>query len=452
MHLLSKQTCSQDRQNVNRWTHPKENDSPSLRFSLQNIMKVPVGTESASSDGHIEWEATPPPELSDSAARASKRGYPTSLSPDTIEDDIDNTESARKRVRFPGAVGIGEKSLVTNGYKGDLADKIPGKQSSCLLPSKNLGSVTPEMLKRSHVPDSSMRSSGDSYGEAATEGSAGLIATSVSNDDRDGHNHGSGNRDGSHPMKPRRSLRSARATTIPAAPPSQAVLEEYNILHVEYQTPDVDETFNTELQDPLLAASYPGLPNLYAKAGPGNMLLSSWPQIIPDLPEALVYSSLIFVFYVLNLLHGHYINPARINHMLLQAVMPIYFREKFRRCLWLAGNSSSDRRGCNHFFYQVVQTPWSPQFFMILLLLIQLAEKTAAKNLRIAGVASPAAKPGTPRQSSSSAGFQTVLGYDDTISLTIAHPDRYIDLIHKYPLIIILDDSNYNYLWGSLIE
>ncbi|KAJ7245960.1 hypothetical protein C8J57DRAFT_1724991 [Mycena rebaudengoi] len=79
-------------------------------------------------------------------------------------------------------------------------------------------------------------------------------------------------------------------------------------------------------------------------------------------------------------------------------------------------------------------------------------EKTAAKNLRIAGVASPAAKPGTPRQSSSSAGFQTVLGYDDTISLTIAHPDRYIDLIHKYPLIIILDDSNYNYLWGSLIE
>jgi hypothetical protein len=23
MHLLSKQTCSQDRQNVNRWTHPK---------------------------------------------------------------------------------------------------------------------------------------------------------------------------------------------------------------------------------------------------------------------------------------------------------------------------------------------------------------------------------------------------------------------------------------------
>jgi hypothetical protein len=79
-----------------------------------------------------------------------------------------------------------------------------------------------------------MRSSGDSYGEAATEGSAGLIATSVSNDDRDGHNHGSGNRDGSHPMKPRRSLRSARATTIPAAPPSQAVLEEYNILHVEY--------------------------------------------------------------------------------------------------------------------------------------------------------------------------------------------------------------------------
>jgi hypothetical protein len=42
----------------------------------------------------IEWEATPPPELSDSAARASKRGYPTSLSPDTIEDDIDNTEYA----------------------------------------------------------------------------------------------------------------------------------------------------------------------------------------------------------------------------------------------------------------------------------------------------------------------------------------------------------------------
>jgi hypothetical protein len=28
--------------------------------------------------------------------------------------------------------------------------------------------------------------------------------------------------------------------------------------------------------------------------------------------------------------HGHYINPARINPMLLQAVMPIYFREKFR--------------------------------------------------------------------------------------------------------------------------
>ncbi|KAJ7219654.1 hypothetical protein C8J57DRAFT_1394180, partial [Mycena rebaudengoi] len=311
--------------------------------------KVPVGTESASSvSSHIEWEATPPPELSDSAARASKRGYPTSSSPDTIEDDIDNTESARKRVRFPGAVGIGEKSLVTNGYKGDLTDKIPGKQSPSVimspsgaslvfgpapssqrtldirhtkseesklapfpglqsderplshmkdayfhefllfLQSKNLGSVTPEMLKRSHVPDSSMHSSGDSYGEAATEGSAGLIATSVSNDDRDGHNHGSGNRDGSHPMKPRRSLRSARATTIPTAPPSQAVLEEYNILHVD-KLPDVDETFNTELQDPLLAASYPGLPNLYAVPRPdrGNMLLSSWPQIIPDLPEAL---------------------------------------------------------------------------------------------------------------------------------------------------------------------
>ncbi|KAJ7243482.1 hypothetical protein C8J57DRAFT_1366018 [Mycena rebaudengoi] len=281
-------------------------------------MKVPVGTESASSDGHIEWEATPPPELSDSAARASKRGYPTSLSPDTIEDDIDNAESARKRVRFPGAVGIGEKSLVTNGYKGDLADKIPGKQSPSVimspsaesklapvpglqsderplshvkdayfhefllfLQSKNLGSVTPEMLKRSHVPDSSMRSSGDSYGEAATEGSAGLIATSVSNDDRDGHNHGSGNRDGSHPMKPRRSLRSARATTIPAAPPSQAVLEEYNILHVEYQTPDVDETFNTELQDPLLAASYPGLPNLYAVPRPDRVIcfLAAGPRL-----------------------------------------------------------------------------------------------------------------------------------------------------------------------------
>ncbi|KAJ7245797.1 hypothetical protein C8J57DRAFT_1361733 [Mycena rebaudengoi] len=304
-------------------------------------MKVPVGTESTSSDGHIEWEATPPPELSDSAARASKCGYPTSLSPDTIEDDIDNTESARKRVRFPGAVGIGEKSLVTNGYKGDLADKIPGKQSPSVimspsgaslvfgpapssqrtldirrtksaesklapvpglqsderplshvkdayfhefllfLQSKNLGSVTPEMLKRSHVPDSSMRSSGDSYGEAATEGSAGLIATSVSNDDRDGHNHGSGNRDGSHPMKPRRSLRSARATTIPAAPPSQAVLEEYNILHVEYQTPDVDETFNTELQDPLLAASYPGLPNLYAVPRPDRVIcfLAAGPRL-----------------------------------------------------------------------------------------------------------------------------------------------------------------------------
>ncbi|KAJ7209939.1 hypothetical protein C8J57DRAFT_1401360 [Mycena rebaudengoi] len=263
-------------------------------------------TESASSDGHIEWEATPPPELSDSAAH-----------------DIDNTESARKRVRFPDAVGIGEKSLVTNGYKGDLTDKIPGKQSPSVimspsgashvfgpapssqrtldirhtksaesrlapvpglqsderplshmkdayfhefllfLQSKNLGSVTPAVLKRSHVPDSSMCSSGDSYGEAATEGSAGLIATSVSNDDRDGHNRGSGNRDGSHPTKPRRSLRSTRATTIPAAPPSQAVLEEYNILHVD-KLPDVDETFNTKLQDPLLAASYPDLPNLYA--------------------------------------------------------------------------------------------------------------------------------------------------------------------------------------------
>jgi hypothetical protein len=55
------------------------------------------------------------------------------------------------------------------------------------LQSKNLSSVTPEMLKRSHVPDSSMRSSGDSSGEVATKGSAGLIATSVSNDDRDGH-------------------------------------------------------------------------------------------------------------------------------------------------------------------------------------------------------------------------------------------------------------------------
>jgi hypothetical protein len=102
------------------------------------------------------------------------------------------------------------------------------------LQSKNLGSVTPEMLQRSHVPDSSVRSSGDSSGDAATEGFAGLLATSVSTDDRDGHNRGSGNGDGSHPVKPRRSLRSALATTIPAAPPSQAVLEEYNILRVEY--------------------------------------------------------------------------------------------------------------------------------------------------------------------------------------------------------------------------
>ncbi|KAJ7231073.1 hypothetical protein C8J57DRAFT_1385504 [Mycena rebaudengoi] len=236
--------------------------------------RLPVGTESASSDGHIEWEAMPPPELSDSAARASKRGYPTSSSPDTIEDDI--------RIRFHDAVGIGEKSLVTNAYTGPSVimsasgashvfgpapssqrtldirhtksaeyklTPVPGLQSDerplshvkdayfheflLFLQSKSLGSVTPEMLK-------SMRSSGDSYGEAATEGSAG---------------------DGSHPMKPRRSLRSARATTIPAAPPSQAVLEEYNILHVD-KLPDVNETFNTELQDPLLAASYPDLPNL----------------------------------------------------------------------------------------------------------------------------------------------------------------------------------------------
>jgi hypothetical protein len=65
---------------------------------------------------------------------------------------------------------------------------------------------------------------------------------------------------------------------------------------------------------------------------------------------------------------------------------------------------------------------------MILLLLIHLAEKTAAKNLQIAGVASPAAKLGTPRQSSGSSGFQTVLGCDDTSTL-----------LYIYSLLLIAD-------------
>ncbi|KAJ7280959.1 hypothetical protein C8J57DRAFT_1220235 [Mycena rebaudengoi] len=192
-------------------------------------------------------QSPPPPELSESATRARKRGYPTSSSSDTIDHGMGNTEYAFALLPCPHASGsvfltplVMAKSRLSLGYKGDLPDKIPGKQSPSIimspssdsqvfgpapssqrtldirhtksaesklapapglqsderplshvkdayfhefllfLQSKNLGSVTPEMLKRSHVPDSSVRSSGDSSGDAATEGFAGLIATSAS--------------------------------------------------------------------------------------------------------------------------------------------------------------------------------------------------------------------------------------------------------------------------------
>ncbi|KAJ7198198.1 hypothetical protein C8J57DRAFT_1545704 [Mycena rebaudengoi] len=38
------------------------------------------------------------------------------------------------------------------------------------------------------------------------------------------------------------------------------------------------------------------------------------------------------------------------------------------------------------------------------------------------------------------------------LSLKITQLDNYIDLIHKYPLLVLLDDSLYNPIWGSLIN
>ncbi|KAJ7242494.1 hypothetical protein C8J57DRAFT_1526187 [Mycena rebaudengoi] len=36
---------------------------------------------------------------------------------------------------------------------------------------------------------------------------------------------------------------------------------------------------------------------------------------------------------------------------------------------------------------------------------------------------------------------------EQAVSLTIPQPHNYIDLLHKYPLLMILDDSQYSLLW-----
>ncbi|KAJ6623831.1 hypothetical protein B0H10DRAFT_2213204 [Mycena sp. CBHHK59/15] len=128
------------------------------------------------------------------------------------------------------------------------------------------------------------------------------------------------------------SVAKRKAHGVPAAA-KKVYLEdtEFNTLKVA-SLPEECEVFNEDLQDPVLADQYLELPNLKfvtvvswsSRVGPGNVLLSSWADICPSLPDTEVFMALSFVQ------RGRYVNLARINPMALQAVKPTYVLDQMR--------------------------------------------------------------------------------------------------------------------------
>ncbi|KAJ7239872.1 hypothetical protein C8J57DRAFT_1245689 [Mycena rebaudengoi] len=204
--------------------------------------------------------------------------------------------------------------------------------------------------------------------------------------------------------------------------------------------PDIDETFDLALQDPMLVDRYPDLPNLWSatvlswssKVGPGYMLLSNWLQVIDYLPEDEVFMLFDFVQ------RGRYVNPARINPKLLQAVMPIYIKNKFRYTVCIGEtpailistgmcvqSSVTQHRtegertvGCIAMVFNErkfhLQIDADAITFGSLSYKPVSREQSNSKALANSGVPSPSSQLGTSRRTDDT-GFKTVLGCDDDI-------------------------------------
>ncbi|KAJ7261558.1 hypothetical protein C8J57DRAFT_1232415 [Mycena rebaudengoi] len=122
---------------------------------------------------------------------------------------------------------------------------------------------------------------------------------------------------------------------------SSSTIDE-RILTVD-DLPDVDETFNLELQSSLLSETYIGRPNLrqvtvYSwsdREGPGNMDATNWPDIIDNLPDEEVMMAFKFVQ------SGKYINPGQLDPRECNAAMPIYIKESEYRYTIRVGDATA---------------------------------------------------------------------------------------------------------------
>ncbi|KAJ7278297.1 hypothetical protein C8J57DRAFT_1576747 [Mycena rebaudengoi] len=413
------------------------------------------------SETQIEWEATPPPE-------SVKRPLESPSSSDTLDDKDGSNQVSSKRICLDVESANGYRQLVTDGYKGAITDNVPGaplpsvivtgdhtmsaarygpapttqrtldtrythpasttrvpdepdfrpipaitneqyREFLLFLQSKNMGSVTPTMLGQSSGSVASDSASGGDLAPAVV----GSVISSASGIDK------------------------------PGAPTGT----ENNIICVG-ALPDIDETFDLALQDPMLVDHYPDLPNLWSetvlswssKVGPGYMLLSNWLQVIDYLPEDEVFMLFDFVQ------RGRYVNPARINPKLLQAVMPIYIKNKFRytvcvgetpailistgirpspdtpslRFVTMRPHVQEGERtvGCIAMVFNErkfhLQIDADVIIFGSLLYKPVSREQSNSKALAISGVPSPSSQLGTSRRTDDT-GFKTVLGCDDDI-------------------------------------
>ncbi|KAJ7250218.1 hypothetical protein C8J57DRAFT_1239208 [Mycena rebaudengoi] len=122
---------------------------------------------------------------------------------------------------------------------------------------------------------------------------------------------------------------------------SSSTIDE-RILTVD-DLPDVDETFNLELQSSLLSETYIGRPNLrqvtvYSwsdREGPDNMDATNWPDIIDNLPDEEVMMAFKFVQ------SGKYINPGQLDPRECNAAMPIYIKESEYRYTIRVGDATA---------------------------------------------------------------------------------------------------------------
>ncbi|KAJ7251900.1 hypothetical protein C8J57DRAFT_1665482 [Mycena rebaudengoi] len=402
-------------------------------------------------------------------------------SPGADADTVSETQVSSKRICLDVESANGYRQLVTDGYKGAITDNVPGAPSPSaivtgdhtmsaaryglapttqrtldtrytrpasttrvpdepdfrpipaitneqyrefllFLQSKNMGSVTPAMLGQSSGSVASDSASGGDLAPAIV----GSVISSASGIDKPGAPTGTVARKG---LGGKRKSNNA----------SQVVLQENNIIRVG-ALPDIDETFDPALQDPMLVDRYPDLPNLWSatvlswssKVGPRYMLLSNWLQVIDYLPEDEVFMLFDFVQ------RGRYVNPARINPKLLQAVMPIYIKNKFRYTVCVGEtpailistgmcvqSSVTQHRtegertvGCIAMVFNErkfhLQIDADVITFGSLSYKPVSREQSNSKALAISGVPSPSSQLGTSRRTDDT-GFKTVLGCDDDI-------------------------------------